>query len=138
MRGRVVLVEGCPRPPRCARRSSPLCRYSLKLNNAILAGPEHAPLYEDLVAKYKVQYIAGGATQNTIRVAQWMNGDAGFAAYAGCVGADAYGAQLRAAAEADGVTVHYDVEPAPAVTGTCAVLVHDAERSLVARLAAAE
>lgn len=113
-------------------------RYSLKLNNAVLAGPEHKALYEELVAKYKVQYIAGGATQNTMRVAQWMHGDAGFAAYAGCVAADAYGAQLRAAAEADGVTVYYDVEPAPAVTGTCAVLVLDAERSLVANLAASE
>lgn len=85
----------------------------------------------------KLQYIAGGATQNSIRVAQWMHGAAGFSAYAGCIGADAFGTQLKAAAEGDGVTTYYDVaEDVP--TGTCAVLVHDRERSLVANLSAAE
>jgi hypothetical protein len=101
-------------------------RYGLKLNNAILAGPEHAALYAELVANYPVQYTAGGATQNTIRVAQWMHGGAGFAAYAGCVGADANAAVLRKAAEGDGVAVFYDVAP-DAPTGTCGVLVHKAE-----------
>lgn len=27
---------------------------------------------QELEEKYKVEYIAGGATQNSIRVAQWM------------------------------------------------------------------
>ena len=30
-------------------------------------------MYKELVDSYKVQYIAGGATQNAIRVAQWMS-----------------------------------------------------------------
>jgi adenosine kinase len=47
-------------------------KYGCTLNNAILAEDKHIPLYKDLVATYPVQYIAGGATQNSIRVAQWM------------------------------------------------------------------
>ena len=146
------LSPRCPPPPLSAarRRGNPLLdisadvgqdlldKYGLKLNNAILAEAAHLPLYAELVAKYPVQYIAGGATQNSIRVAQWMHGGAGFAAYAGCVGSDAFGEQLRAAATADGVAVHYDVAPGAVPTGTCAVLVHATERSLVANLAAAE
>ena len=65
-----------------------------------------------------------------------MSGAPGFAAYTGSIGADAFGAQLKAAAESDGVTTYYYTAEAP--TGTCAVLVHAKERSLCASLAAAE
>ena len=47
-------------------------KYGCTLNNAILAEEKHIALYEELVAAFPVQYIAGGATQNSIRVAQWM------------------------------------------------------------------
>lgn len=47
-------------------------KFGCTLNNAILAEDKHIALYEELVAAYPVQYIAGGATQNSIRVAQWM------------------------------------------------------------------
>jgi adenosine kinase len=30
------------------------------------------PALQELEEKYAVEYIAGGATQNSIRVAQWM------------------------------------------------------------------
>ena len=119
-------------------------RYGLKMGNAILAGPEHAPLYAELVETFGapggggVQYIAGGATQNSIRVAQWVSGEAaGYSAYVGAVGDDAFGKTLSAAAAADGVQALYQVTAAKP-TGTCAVLVHEQERSLVANLAAAE
>eukprot|EP00611_Tribonema_gayanum_P021578 TRINITY_DN4179_c0_g1_i3.p1 TRINITY_DN4179_c0_g1~~TRINITY_DN4179_c0_g1_i3.p1 ORF type:complete len:285 (+),score=106.12 TRINITY_DN4179_c0_g1_i3:2290-3144(+) len=58
------------------------------------------------------------------------------AGYLGAVGKDDFGRQLEECAAADGVQVHYmhdDGTP----TGTCAVLVHGGERSLVANLAAA-
>jgi len=45
-------------------------RYNIKANDAILAEEKHMPLYEELVQKYKVHYIAGGAAQNSIRGAQ--------------------------------------------------------------------
>ena len=47
-----------------------LQRYDLTLNNAILAEEKHIPLYQELVHNYKCDFIAGGATRNTIRVAQ--------------------------------------------------------------------
>lgn len=129
------------KPPRSATSGTlARCprRYSLKLNNAILAEPQHLPLYDELVASYPVEYIAGGATQNSIRVAQWVSGKPGFSAYIGAIGAgDAFGAQLKAAATRDGVATYYD-EIAGVPTGTCAVLIHDSERSLVANLSAAE
>lgn len=113
-------------------------KYGVKLNNAILAEPQHLPLYAELVKDYPVEYIAGGATQNSIRVAQWISGQPGFGSYIGAIGAgDAFGSQLKAAAGRDGVTTYYD-EIAGTPTGSCAVLIHDSERSLVANLSAAE
>lgn len=47
-------------------------KYGVTLNNAILAEEKHIPIYDELVANYPVQFIAGGAGQNSIRVAQWM------------------------------------------------------------------
>lgn len=35
-----------------------------------------------------VEYVAGGATQNTIRAAQWMIGVKGVTTYVGSVGND--------------------------------------------------
>lgn len=111
-------------------------KYDVKLNNAILCEDKHKPLYKELVDEHKVEYIAGGATQNTIRVAQWMSQKAGTTAYIGSVGKDGNAETLRAAAVGDGVTVLY-YEDSKAETGTCATLINNCERSLVANLAAA-
>eukprot|EP00455_Lapot_gusevi_P053893 TRINITY_DN850_c0_g1_i1.p1 TRINITY_DN850_c0_g1~~TRINITY_DN850_c0_g1_i1.p1 ORF type:complete len:372 (+),score=176.92 TRINITY_DN850_c0_g1_i1:78-1118(+) len=113
-----------------------LAKYGLSLNNAVLAGPEHMPIYQDLIEKYNVEYIAGGATQNSIRVAQWMLQTPGATSYVGCVGKDKYAEELRNCATSDGVAVHY-LEDENVGTGTCAVLVVNQERSLVANLGAA-
>lgn len=113
-----------------------LDKYDVKMNNAILCEDKHKPLYQELVDNYKVQYIAGGATQNSIRVAQWMLQTPDSTAYIGCVGKDKFGQQLRDGASGDGVAVHYLEDP-DTPTGTCAVLIKDKERSLIANLAAA-
>lgn len=65
-------------------------KYEVKLNNATLAEPKHVPLYDELVKNYPVQYIAGGAGQNSMRVAQWMLNTPGLTAYFGAVGVDEY------------------------------------------------
>jgi adenosine kinase len=44
----------------------------LKLNDQILAEEKHVPMYRELASMSEVEYIAGGATQNSIRIAQWM------------------------------------------------------------------
>lgn len=111
-------------------------RWGCKLNDAILAEDKHKPLYAELAKTHPVEYIAGGATQNSIRVAQWMMGAPGATAFVGCIGQDAFGAQLEKAAQADGVNVQY-MKQGKAETGTCAVLVKGGERSLCANLAAA-
>lgn len=78
-------------------------KYGLKSNDAVLAEPKHLPIYQELVEKYEVEYIAGGATQNTIRVAQWMLQRQFATSYIGCVGMDEFGLQLEKQATKDGV-----------------------------------
>jgi len=106
------------------------------LNNAILAEEKHLPLYKELIENHKVDYIAGGATQNSIRVAQWMIQVPGSTSYFGAIGNDKYGETMESRALEDGVNVLYQRNP-EVPTGTCAVLINGGERSLVANLAAA-
>jgi adenosine kinase len=114
-----------------------LTKYDLKLDSAVLAEDKHQSLYTDLVNGTPApQYIAGGATQNSIRVAQWMLQSPGKTAFVGCIGKDSFGKQLSDCATSDGVLVHYMMDETTP-TGTCAVLVKDGERSLCANLAAA-
>lgn len=113
-----------------------LDKYDVKLDSAILAEDKHQPLFKELVEKYNPKYIAGGATQNTIRCAQWMIQMPGQTAYMGCVGDDDYAQRLEKCAAADGVLVHYMKDTATP-TGTCAALIKDGERALVTNLDAA-
>jgi len=114
-----------------------LDKYDVKLDSAILAEEKHQPLFKELVDKYNPKYIAGGATQNTIRVAQWMMPKTpNQTAYMGCVGNDDYAKKLEECASADGVLVHY-MKDEKAPTGTCAALIKDGERALVTNLDAA-
>jgi adenosine kinase len=76
-------------------------KYGLLPGNAILAEEKHMPLYAELAAKPDVKYIAGGATQNSIRVAQWMLQEPNMTAYIGCIGSDKFGAALTDACKQD-------------------------------------
>lgn len=83
-----------------------------------------------------VQYMAGGACQNTLRVAQWILRKPNVAVFFGAVGNDECAKKLSEKAISDGVNVRYqqhDTEP----TGTCGVLITGHHRSLCANLAAA-
>uniref|UniRef100_A0A2P2K177 Adenosine kinase n=1 Tax=Rhizophora mucronata TaxID=61149 RepID=A0A2P2K177_RHIMU len=113
-----------------------LRKYDIKLNNAILAEDKHLPMYEEMVTKYNVEYTAGGATQNSIRVAQWMLQTPGATSYMGCIGKDKFGEEMKKNIKLAGVNVHY-YEDVSAPTGTCAVCVVGGERSLTANLSAA-
>jgi len=113
-----------------------LQKYDLLPSNAILAEPKHLPLYQELVDNYPVEYIAGGAGQNTARAAQWMLQIPKATIYVGCVGKDIFGQILCEEATSDGVTVKY-LEDETTPTGTCAVLITDKDRSLIANLGAA-
>jgi len=113
-----------------------LDKYDVKLDSAILAEEKHMPVYDDLVKNHNPIFIAGGATQNSIRVAQWMMQEEGQAAFLGCVSDDAHGKKLEECATADGVLVHY-MKSTTNPTGSCACLIKDGERALIANLAAA-
>lgn len=113
-----------------------LTKYDLKPNDAILAEPKHLPIYQDLVDNYQVEYMAGGGTQNAIRAAQWMLQKRFATSYIGCIGNDNFGKQLREIAFKTGVKVHYMVHD-ELPTGTCACLITEKVRSLVANLGAA-
>jgi adenosine kinase len=113
-----------------------LNKYELKMNNAILAEEKHLPLYPEICAMPDPLYVAGGATQNAIRVAQWLLPE-GSTNFMGCIGnGDAYGAQLVKCLQDAGVGEFYQKDE-KAATGTCAVLIKDQERSLCANLSAA-
>ena len=104
-------------------------------------------------------YSAGGATQNSIRFAQWLLQAPGATSYMGCVGKDKYAGILRDTMERAGCKVRCRYSPPgvtmlqqlikqvvsqalyledeSAPTGTCATAIMNNERSLVANLAAA-
>eukprot|EP00117_Sycon_ciliatum_P037681 scpid77799/ scgid6209/ Adenosine kinase; Adenosine 5&apos len=111
-------------------------KYGLEANNAILAEDKHQTIYDDLVDGHKVEYIAGGATQNSIRVAQWLLHKKHATGYIGCIGDDKYGKELSSKASGDGVNTNYRIDESTP-TGTCAVLITGKNRSMVANLAAA-
>ncbi|XP_059253841.1 adenosine kinase isoform X1 [Mustela nigripes] len=136
-----------------------LDKYSLKPNDQILAEDKHKELYvidksinssklgdkllvplvmfDELVKKFKVEYHAGGSTQNSMKVAQWMIQQPYKAAtFFGCIGTDTFGEILKKKAAEAHVDAHY-YEQNEQTTGTCAVCVTGSNRSLVANLAAA-
>jgi len=108
-------------------------KYNLKANDAILT--EDEAIFKDLLAEYEVDYIAGGATQNSIRVAQWVMGKPQASTYFGCVGDDDSLKKLLEKSEEAGVKSQYQISEHP--TGRCAVLITGQERSLVTKLDAA-
>ncbi|XP_037320770.1 adenosine kinase isoform X1 [Pungitius pungitius] len=111
--------------------------YSLKPNDQILAEDQHKALFEEIVKKFKVEYHAGGATQNSIKIAQWMMQEPhNIGTFFGCIGKDKFGDILKEKAKDAHIDAHYyeqDEEP----TGTCAACITGDNRSLVANLAAA-
>ncbi|XP_036396109.1 adenosine kinase-like isoform X3 [Megalops cyprinoides] len=112
-------------------------RYGLKPNDQILAEEKHKALFEELVKKPKVEYHAGGSTQNSVKIAQWMiQQPHKVATFFGCIGTDKFGEILKQKAEEAHVDARY-YEQSEEPTGTCAACITGDNRSLVANLAAA-
>ncbi|KAK1791759.1 hypothetical protein P4O66_013738 [Electrophorus voltai] len=114
-----------------------LDKYTLKPNDQILAEDKHKAMFEEIVKKFAVEYRAGGATQNSMKVAQWMiQKPSKVATFFGCIGEDRFGEILKEKAQEAHVDAHY-YEQSEEPTGTCAACITGDNRSLVANLAAA-
>ena len=114
-----------------------LDRFSLLPNNAIIAGPAQKNLYDTMLRELKPAFLAGGATQNSIRVAQWLLQTPRATTFFGSVGDDEYGEILKKTAESVGVNVRYEVIPGTS-TGRCGAVITGEDRSLVTELGAAQ
>lgn len=114
-----------------------LDKYGLRPNDAIIAKPIHEKMFQEMMRDYSPVYIAGGATQNAIRVAQWILRRPKATVFFGCVGADAAAEILWKKAEEAGVQVCYQVD-GKRQTGLCGSVITGEDRSLVARLGAAD
>jgi len=113
-----------------------LDKYEVKLGDACLCSDKHKGMYAELSAMDDVQYIAGGATLNSIRVAQWMLGEEGRTGYIGAIGNDVFGNLMKEQCKKDGVMTEFMINSS-VPTGACAVAIYQKERGLVANLAAA-
>lgn len=115
-------------------------KWKLKENDAILCDDSHVAMFEELVKTHDVEYIPGGATQNSLRVCQWMLGPNAHnrTTFFGAIGNDDYGKLLSGKAKEAGVNVKYQLTEG-VKTGTCAALINGEKknRSLCAHLAAA-
>ncbi|KAG0682007.1 adenosine kinase [Pichia californica] len=112
-----------------------LDKYSLKENDAILAEPNHMPIFEEVLGMNGLKIVAGGAAQNTARGAQYLL-PAKSVIYFGSVGKDVYADKLIEANKSVGLETAYMVQDDIA-TGKCAALINGVNRSLVTDLAAA-
>ncbi|XP_028286882.1 adenosine kinase-like isoform X2 [Parambassis ranga] len=114
-----------------------LDKFGLKPNDQILAEDKHKDLFVEIVKRSNVEYHAGGSTQNSVKIAQWMiQKPHKVATFFGCVGKDQFGKILKKKAEEAHVDAHY-YEQNEEPTGTCAACITGDNRSLVANLAAA-
>uniref|UniRef100_A0A7S3JWM6 Adenosine kinase n=1 Tax=Aureoumbra lagunensis TaxID=44058 RepID=A0A7S3JWM6_9STRA len=139
-RGCLVLGVGNPLLDMSAKiEKSLLEKYQVKSGDIILAEEKHFGVYDELAAKEETEYIAGGATQNSMRVCAWMlkGKRENAVAFAGCVGEDDQAKKLQDCAADAGVTVAY-MHDKTTPTGVCACLIDDTnERTLITRLDAA-
>ncbi|KAG5498602.1 hypothetical protein JKF63_02888 [Porcisia hertigi] len=112
-----------------------LKRYGLKKDCAYIYSPQYSTLFEDWLPDHTLSVAPGGAGLNTARVAQWVWQHVlkkpGHVMYVGCVGKDKYGDQIRAAAEAHGVTMKLEVSH-DRRSGLCAVCKVGDTRTLIA------
>ena len=114
-----------------------LDRFNLLPNNAIIAGASHKDMYDAMMKEFKPAFLPGGATQNSIRVAQWLLQKPRATTFFGSVGDDQYGEILKKTAESVGVNVRYEVVPGIS-TGRCGAVITGEDRSLVTELGAAQ
>jgi adenosine kinase len=119
--------------------NSLLDKYNLSKGQASLATPEVLPLYDELWNMEGREAIPGGSALNSARATNFMLKHLGHenrVTYYGSIGKDEKGEVLKKDLIDNGINGNFsEIDTHP--TGTCAVVVCDKERTLVANLAAA-
>ena len=103
---------------------------------ACLASPEQLPIYAEVNSSDSKLLTPGGSALNSARAYKHAN-PGGSVAYFGCIGNDEFGKSLSEQVAKSGVDAKFSISDEVA-TGTCAVLVGGAERTLCANISAAK
>lgn len=111
-------------------------KWKLNEDDAILLDDEQASIFEELERNFEVTVVPGGATENALRVCQWILNKPKCTVAFGAIGDDKYGKVMIQKTTEAGVNVQYQVNPS-VKTGTCAALLYNEHRSLCAHLSAA-
>lgn len=110
-------------------------RYAVELGSCNLAQENQLSIFEELSQRRDVEFVPGGACMNSVRVARWLL-QRDLCTFVGCLGDDEFGCILERALHRAGVKSFFQRhEERP--TGTCACLIVDRERSLLANIGAA-
>jgi len=114
-------------------------RYGVDIGAATLASERQMPMFEEMRSFPNVEYTPGGATLNSIRIAQWILGSGATdisTGFIGAIGDDTNGDYIENMCASEGVhTCLMRVPNTP--SGTVAVCVKNGERGLVASINAA-
>ncbi|KAG5494090.1 hypothetical protein JKF63_01924 [Porcisia hertigi] len=112
-------------------------RYHVEPGGVTLAEPEQLGIFSQLLDDFKgrVAYVPGGAAMNTARTFSWVFPEA-HVSYVGALGKDRFAEILKSALASAGVKQLFE-ECNNKPTGTCAGLVLNKNRSLIANLGAA-
>lgn len=111
-----------------------LCKYNLPVNGEmrVSESDELFAIFEDVQNTYKdrMHLRPGGATLNTVKVAQWCLKETGSTVFISCVSNDLTGRTLREAISRAGVEGWFQVKTGRP-TGSCLVLCTNSNRCLV-------
>lgn len=115
-----------------------LQKYQLNPDDAILAEDRHMPLYDEIKKRPTIEYLAGGATLNTIKMIQWILDRPQACTYIGCISEDEAGRILKRECEKLKIRAKFQFSTDGVGTGKCAVLLNDKNRSMVTHLGASK
>lgn len=111
-------------------------KHKLKAEDCVVVPDYPVELVAEFQSNFKVLHVPGGATQNSIRIAQWLIGVPHATTFMGCIKDDDIGRILKKKVKEEHVNCCYvydDTEP----TGTCVICLTGSNRSYVAYLGAA-
>lgn len=113
-----------------------LQKYKVEPESCVILDKHPSDMVNDILAHYKVVHLPGGASQNALRVAQWLIGVPYAVSFLGCISNDEIGQIIVDKAKKDqvkGCFVYTETEP----TGKCVVALTGNKRTYITHLGAA-